>query len=153
MNFTYTVKRDRFDYEIFYNDELIFVGKRKQRLLRGDITQIYFVSDNNLFAELQEQYFMFFGFGYTINYLHGDKLIKIRNKFGVKDGVFDNKTYSIKYRLFTRDGNLYVDNQSVGQYTILDVDYSRKSFQIQTTTKEQCINFTMIEIAMDDWGI
>ena len=104
MNFTYTVKRDRFYYEIFYNDELIFVGKRKQRLLRGDITQIYFASDNNLFAELQEQYFMFFGFGYTINYLHGDKLIKIRNKFGVQDGVFDNKTYSIKYRLFTRDG-------------------------------------------------
>ena len=104
MNFTYTVKRDRFYYEIFYNDELIFVGKRKQRLLRGDITQIYFPSDNNLFAELQEQYFMFFGFGYTINYMHDDKLIKIRNKFGVQDGVFDNKTYSIKYRLFTRDG-------------------------------------------------
>ena len=147
---SYKIIRNSFVYHISYNNEEVYHGKRKQRLFRGDITEIYDNTDN-LIATIKQHYFFFFNFGYDIIYQNG-RTARVRSENG-KWILSDSDKYILKYKLFDKDERVYKNDKNIGTSILIKVDYSYKEIVVSTTTHVDSFIISIMEIAVDNWGL
>ena len=148
---SYKLLRDSFIYTILLDNKNLYNCKRRQSLFLGDTTFV-FDSNNQLKATIKQHYFIFINLGYKFICEDG-KVFKLKSRNGNWLLFTGTDIYTIKYGWFDKDEIVYKNNLPIGNSKLKKSNYSSKEIQIQSETEYDCFIISLMEIAIDDWGL
>jgi|LakMenEpi03Aug12_release.lakeMendotaPanAssembly.Ray.scaffolds.fasta_scaffold572548_2 hypothetical protein len=150
---TYKIIRNSLKYDIECNGELLYTAIKKQKWLIRETTLMLKRDNKNPVAIIIDDSFAFIQFTRKIMFPDEGLECKIKNTFGVLYFSYKGSSYSIKYSLLSRHDGFFLNNIKAGEFEILETNYSKASFTIESQSHELCFLFSLLQIANDNWAL